>query len=340
MLSLKKFPLKRLEEEWKKFENDNSSISPFQYYDFVKIVSKHYLFFSVSNKEFPVFFKIIENDKTIMIVPLCKRFSKEEVCYTTFGATPTIAYQDLIYDNSMSIDKMVDCLKLLNNNLKKIKFYNIPEGSLTIEGIKRLGISVSKEHVNITIPVSNTYEEYNQRLSKSTRQNIRTAYNRLKTDDLEYKIKVITGGGIEKEELNQLMDKYIERRKARYRSTSVIHEWFLRHEHFNTIALSKLKNSIYVILYINNEVAGFWGGYISHNKKNVIVPRLAIDGNFKRYSPGVILINETIKMFCEENKEQFDLSKGDDNYKLTMGGEKYMSYDFVLETSYEKSSIN
>lgn len=331
MLILKKIPLNELEREWREIESNNKSISPFQYYKFIKIVNCHYLFFKLAKMEFPIFFKIIEDDATIMIVPLCKRITKEGTYYTSFGTTPTIAYQDLIFDKSMTIEKMVECLEFINKKLKKVKFHNIPESSLTFSAFRYLGIKPLKEHVNISIPVAETHEVYIQRLSKSTRQNIRTAYNRLKKDGLEYDIRVINGAELTRQEVKKIMDLYIRRRRIRYRSTSKLHEWFLRHEHFNTIALSKLDNGIYMILYINGRLAGFWGGYISTDDKIVTVPRLAIDDTFKRYSPGIILINETMKWFCAVNRRQFDLSKGDDSYKLTMGGEKYLSYDFVLE---------
>lgn len=64
-----------------------------------------------------------------------------------------------------------------------------------------------------------------------------------------------------------------------------------------------------------------------------MVPRLAINPKFSRYSPGIILINETMKL-CESEfgYTEFDLSKGIEQYKIAMGGEKYLRNKYICIT--------
>ena len=70
----------------------------------------------------------------------------------------------------------------------------------------------------------------------------------------------------------------------------------------------------------------------NRTNNRILVPRLAINGNFSRYSPGIILINETVKYIKNEmnNVNVFDLSKGAEQYKFVMGGSEYLHYDFIL----------
>jgi CelD/BcsL family acetyltransferase involved in cellulose biosynthesis len=58
---------------------------------------------------------------------------------------------------------------------------------------------------------------------------------------------------------------------------------------------------------------------------------MSIEDEFGPYSPGVVLINETMKrMTTEQNIGNLDLSKGAEGYKLSMGGTLYHTYDITL----------
>lgn len=67
----------------------------------------------------------------------------------------------------------------------------------------------------------------------------------------------------------------------------------------------------------------------------VVIPKLAIDTDFFRYSPGGVMIAEYIKQLSQnENKDYvFDLSRGAEQYKLSLGGELYYNYssEILLE---------
>lgn len=74
------------------------------------------------------------------------------------------------------------------------------------------------------------------------------------------------------------------------------------------------------------------GCFINHAKNCLIVPRLAINDHFRRYSPGMILLNEAIKhSYDHTNIKEIDLSRGVDKYKLNMGGVIYSNYNFYLK---------
>ena len=82
---------------------------------------------------------------------------------------------------------------------------------------------------------------------------------------------------------------------------------------------------------ISKIIAAFWGGLINKSGDYIIVPRLAINDKYGWYSPGIVLINETMKTLENTKIKYFDLSMGTENYKLVMGGNIYETYNFVIE---------
>lgn len=86
-----------------------------------------------------------------------------------------------------------------------------------------------------------------------------------------------------------------------------------------------------IVLRINGRIASFCSGYINDNE--YIVPRLSFSEKMKRYSPGMLLVNEVMKyIFTNKQIDVFDLSLGDEDYKLKMGGSKVKLKSGVLKS--------
>lgn len=327
---IKKVSRHSVKKEWLKLCSQNIKTTPFQEWPLHEAIATHYLFFSLASKERPCYFRITRDDEVIMIAPLAKRYTLKGCYYTSFGATATIAFQDFIYADNISMEDMNKCLELLKQKCGKILFYNVPQDSKLYNALTIIRYPF-KENINITIPSHGSYDDYYGGLDKHARQNMRTAYNRMKTDEMNWSFEVIQGEELNSEVKKELMNVYLCRRKSRYRATSALHEWFIRHYHFNTIALSRLSNAYYAILRINGKVAAFLAGYTNTSGKYILVPRLAINNEYQRYSPGVVLISETMKVLKTKiHVDELDLSKGNDKYKLTMGGGIYYTYNFEL----------
>lgn len=107
-------------------------------------------------------------------------------------------------------------------------------------------------------------------------------------------------------------------------------KWFLLHHSFVTRNLLYNADSINVILYINDELAAFMSGFRG-DKGQYVVPRLSIDERFKFYSPGMLLINETIKyLLVNTDIRHLDLAIGEEQYKYKMGGKVHYSHNFEI----------
>jgi len=315
--------------DWNKLSESNSHASPFQQWQLHDTIARHYMFFFLAEQEWPCYFAFYKEGRLIMIAPMCKRYTKQGIRYVSFGATPTIAFQDFIYSDELDEDDMTTCLELMKAECGTMRFYNLSQESMLYKVLAK-DLQPVRENMNITIPIGESYESYYASLSKNTRQNVRTAYNRMNTDGRQWTMELLDGKELTRTVEKELMDVYVARRKARYRTTSAIHEWFLRHEHFNTIAMRRQENARFIILRIDNVVAAFLAGYVDNNHQSLLIPRLAINNAFSRYSPGVVLVNESMKLLEDKlHLKYLDLSKGDEKYKFQMGGVNYYTFDFI-----------
>lgn len=194
-------------------------------------------------------------------------------------------------------------------------------------------ISVTSKD-NVSIDFSGGYDAWFQSLSKSTRQNLRTAYNRLEKDGRDIHVEVRRGGEISHSLMNRLIDIYIKRHNERYEvKTSLLKSAYLRYLDFSTRAPIKNPMALHIYVYISDQIAGFCSGYIDHG--SFVVPRLSIDNDFSRYSPGYLLINEAIKWFSTNDNcvHMIDLSEGAEKYKLDLGGTIYKKLDYTIKRS-------
>lgn len=84
-------------------------------------------------------------------------------------------------------------------------------------------------------------------------------------------------------------------------------------------------------MFINGNLAAFMSGVLDFSNRSAVIPRLSINNDFSKYSPGIVLINEMAKVIINDKSiDCLDLSKGDEKYKYQMGGKEYKSFDFDI----------
>ena len=69
---------------------------------------------------------------------------------------------------------------------------------------------------------------------------------------------------------------------------------------------------------MDNEIIAFM--YVFLHDQHAIVPKLAISSDYSHYSPGYILIAESIKEMFKRGIVDMDLCRGDEEYKTKVGG--------------------
>lgn len=344
----KTYWLPYLKQIWNQLYTANSSLSIFQSYEFMLNFWKNSWIYCLTHKEFPMFYLIKEDGIPKMIAPLCK---KANGSYEIMGVKNGCEYCDFIYAAGAPVEFYV---RELVSHLKcSIVFSRIKEQSVLYqtffekENVKEYGEDIC---INIILP--NSYEDYYKGLSSSMRQNLRTAFNRLKRDGHSVSVKVINENGkcdiwnydemetiigtcvdyhkklqnkdVTNNDFEKMLSLYYQRHKERYgEHTSKLKMWYMKHLNFVTKSLQNIPSAMNVMLFIDNELAAFMGGLSSQGEKDYIVPRLSINANYSFYSPGMLLVNETARYMIENTSNRnLDLSLGTEGYKSKMGGGK------------------
>lgn len=118
------------------------------------------------------------------------------------------------------------------------------------EGFAGYDISVTSKD-NVSIDFSGGYDAWFQSLSKSARQNLRTAYNRLDKDGATVRLEVGSGAQLPRSLMNRFLDIYIQRHNERYEvETSAFKSVYLRYLDFSTRALLNNAKAFHIYIYI------------------------------------------------------------------------------------------
>lgn len=163
-------------------------------------------------------------------------------------------------------------------------------------------------------------------LSKHTRQNYRTAKNRLCKQNLTPDIRY-QEGTISKAEAEELFSLYVQRRDDVYAESGAGLRYFA-HKVLRTILPLKAEKdtlSSYAMenpvclgrIYLNGVLAAYFMGLKLENR--IFVCRVATHKDFYAYSPGVILFTEVCENLRREYTE-LDLTRGNESYKFQLGG--------------------
>lgn len=320
-----------LKEAWKELYKDNNELSPYQSAEYAAVAFSHYFLYAVRLKVIPVFLAIIENNKIVMIVPLCKSVFKNE--YTMFGDRSGYGYIDFIYSKNIAADTMEECLLLISQSLKgsKLRINRLRDDSIL--GWYLLG-KYAPEAIEVCehIDLPDSYDTYFISLKKSMRQNIRTAYNRLQVRHKAVALKMYREKPLTGELLCELTDLYILRVYRRYGMRNLIlFKLFIKHFDIGTAAMKRLDNYVHFVLYIDDCPVAFSSGFISRDNNTITLIRLAMKDEFAEFSPGILLMNESIKKILELGLSgKIDLLAGDEVYKRDLGGKPHSCYSFEL----------
>lgn len=306
-----------IEKEWGYLLKHNSGFSYYQSVPYMRVLWSNILPYCLVLRVVPRFFLFSENGEIKLILPLFKKLFKNE--YTLYGYRTGVGYLDAIYSDELRLSDFSNCFYELKNYIKGsiIRFEHVRYENTLGKWLLMNGGHISEKGcTEIVLP--DCYDEYYQSLGKHMKQNIRTSYNRLDTDKCQYVFKCKSYSGMPGDLSKKLNQMYITRQISKYKK-SKLYSYFVKYIDLGTrIHKSSDLDVRAFILLINNQIASYFDAIIAD--KVIIVPRLAISDTFNRYSPGVILINESIKHLVGQGIKSMDLTHGTEAYKLSMGG--------------------
>jgi hypothetical protein len=331
MLKLLKWQDPLLKNIWEKFYNGNVYLSPYSSWEYNNISYNCFKFQTSRWKEKNFFLVEYTNNKAVAIIPLTLRRGYLNI----FGDFESGGALDFIYPTSTSPDifdaiffdlraffpKQVLCLNKIN------------ERSLLYKYLREKGPDYTSTRSCVKINFGDSYEEYFKGLSQNQRQNIRSSHNRLTSDKREYSLDIKINSIISDAFIKDSLRIYNKREGERTHDERNLFSKF-RQLHFEPItpAIQKMPNNFNVSLSLNGAgLIAFLSGFIT-NGNEIICPRGAMDSTFARYSPGKLLISESIKwLIANTTIRCLDLSRGEEQYKYEMGGVKHTNYAYEIK---------
>lgn len=268
-----------LKKKWLEIEKE-SHLMPYQTYLIQRIVARRHIVNMIRKRYIPIYCEVKENGKTVMIAPLFqKRRKNGEKVFTSFIGLTGFNIYDFAYKQSTSAEDIKRYLEFMMGELdaSQLLMDDIPENSklyAAINLMREKGYQVSLEpKENVNIHIGTDYDAYFKSLSKHSRQNIRTAYNRLNTDGKSFRMEYIRGKKLDRNMLNRLLRVYFDRRSSKYSvSESPIRAMYMKYLDFSTAYQQNWPDNIYSVIYIDGEIAAFMSGIICEDGKRAIFP--------------------------------------------------------------------
>lgn len=242
-----------------------------------------------------------------------------------------------------SLNEQQACLgeivsRMRKDGIRTFSFRELPDDSETNVILRGLAarnliqlMNARESQRSVKIDFGTDYEMYFSSLGKHARQNLRTAYNRLHRDGKNGAFEFWSSCGLGQDltsrwgrkVLAECMTVYRRRQLNRYHNSGLVYRLMQTFCDVTTSALPG-ENGFLTVERIDGRIAGFMVGFIDSRNSGLKVPRLAIEDVFSFYSPGLILLNETVKwLLSNSSLRQIDLCRGTEKYKFDMGGREY-----------------
>lgn len=208
-----------------------------------------------------------------------------------------------------------------------------------METLQNFNIKSEKKEC-VYISLNADMNSFYQSLSKNARQNYRTAKNRLKRDNHSYQVRT-TVTKIDNSQAGIYYNLYRERRdycdkreffvKNFRHSAKKMISFLPGFSSIDPLTLYSVQVPVFLSsIFVDNELAAFCEGSYNNRKDTISIARIATNEVYYSYSPGQILLIETI----EQLKDQihfFDLTRGVEDYKFKLNGKKHYNYSFLLQ---------
>ncbi len=328
----------RVEKAWREMETP--SMSPYLYYDYMGYIARY----TRRHTFYRVKVACIMDGATgeiLMLVPL--KGSLTLSYFKMLGDIQGCDRTDALYQPRLSQEERRDVTRFFYSSMpRKMKLYRLQEGSPMVSELpqERLAKTGTNPYVRIAVP--DDYDAFLKTLSPSVRQNLRTAANRMRRDGKEFTVEMHDNRNpVTDAEWKEIMDLYFRRLFTKYKSRKVRNPFALLRQKYiyyrtkhDTLSLHHLPNSCHVLLRDGSRLVAFTSGLLTHDRSSYTVPRLAIDADYRFYSPGYLLLDGILRRLGEERiTAELDMSRGDEKYKFDMGGTPYITTDLKVSQS-------
>jgi len=328
-----------LETAWRRMEESDSGLSPFLYFDYLRNIFRYTARWAWVWSPEIVCAESFDGEM-LMIAPLKRNRCGGMV--KMLGEIKGCGCTDFLFRKGLSDETKNECIRLLMSKIGSgFKLRRIDERSRLNVYFAQCGMNVKQDEWKcVRINITGDVDMHIKRLSPSVRQNLRTAYNRMKRDDVKYELRVYMPGDVmENNVWNDVIRLYLRRFLGKYKKEKSGNSFYklyktvyYKHIKHDTVSLRRLVNTFHSVLFMNGEIACFMSGFSNHGLTSVAIPRLAFNDKYKFYSPGYVMICETIRWLSDNTTvREIDLSRGVEKYKTDLGGEIYTTKSYSLD---------
>lgn len=329
-MKLKSANFKQLEASWEDLYSANHRLSPYSSYEYNAIFLRNYHYGWTRILLMTRFFRLVNScGETIMVIPLYGTRKK----YYLFGDLASTGYLDFIYDESTNAECFEEAFCLLGKKLHgcTLLLNRINEKSMLNDYLSAR-YPYKRKEVCVNIAFDSGFDAYMSSLNKKTRHNINTVKNRLMKDGLSFRLEVMINERIDARKEKEILSVYEKRQKTRYSiRCGPVSNTIRRLKNPICLSTACMQGNFNAILRFNDKQAAILCGYVSNDNRTVVIPRHAIDQTYAQYSPGLLLISETIRwLSLHSSVRNLDLSRGDEHYKYLLGGVDHFNYSYEI----------
>jgi hypothetical protein len=302
----------------------------------------------IVNHRFDIGFALVEKkDCPIMIAPLWivkQTFGKyNRKGFYLFGRGGWSDYLNFIYEDfdGLAFDFMLSQLKL-KFRLCDFYFENVQETSELCKYIKtdcRVDSVSMQTCVGLSID-GLQLEEYKKLLSKQSRQNIRTANNRLvrdgKTfiynfDDTNVNLNsFIDYRTVRVAKKNDWDGKTLKWRIIDFISRKILGRGWYKFPEYAPFTHDKASKFM-TVKTPNDDLCAAFNYGISQNGRSIVLMGVSTNPEYAKYSPGILLLFNFIENVIDKNiYDYIDFTRGNESYKYALGGKDHYISHFTV----------
>lgn len=348
MYSLKYYTLSqisKLEDTWRQLEK-GQDMTYFQRYDWYKMLSA--LNIKTRNHKFEItLVEVLKGNQTVMIAPLWivfKTFGKVNLRgIYFFGRGQWSDYLNFIY---YTFDG--EAMKALFTDLKQkygisnFILEEVPTYSATFHFINE-GYTHLEDNGTVCVElfIPENIETYHKMLSKSSRQNIRTAFNRAQKDNIEFTfdfddqsvdlVEFSKYRDIRLVKKNTWKEKTLKWEIINFISTKILRRGQYKFPSYTPFECDQHSHFITCRDQHGNLCAAFnYGIDIVHNQ--IVLMAVTTNPDFYKYSSGILAIYQfVLKQMEEKGYSRIDFTRGNEKYKYVLGGVEHYNQRLVFD---------
>lgn len=322
------FPL--LQDDWRKLEK-GVDMTYYQSYDWYQMLNEHYVPEDTHNYS-SVYAVLKKEDRIIMIAPFW--IVKHTFKWVNKKGIYLLGHEGWTdYVNFIYVDFDSEGLTYLLNEVSRKFGLNLFRFVKMKCGVQSYNDIIARKNVThnwtatcVALILPSSEDDYKKMLSKNSRQNVRTAYNRLKRDDIEIRIE------FDDQHVNRdtcriireqrFLDKFQKMSRLRYYKNKVLYRLTF---HFGSyLPFYSFDKGHFLTVYHGAELCSFFYYLRDDLHKQILVQAAGVNMNYTKYSPGMISLNAFINHLIDSKEiDVVDFTGGGEPYKFAVGGSEH-----------------